>query len=100
MGFFDGFLDTASKAFDWLGNNQAALDMISGAAKGFGAYMSYKQQASQQKFLEKQYEDEQRRWKDTTAAPTPYDNSAPLSSFSAGNLLAGSMADVTKGRGY
>lgn len=96
MGIFDSLLDTASKAFGWLSDNKAALDMISGAAKGFGAYMSYKQQADAQKFQEKQYEDYQRRMKDNTAAPSAYDNSVPLSSFSAGNLLAGSMADATK----
>ncbi len=99
MGFFDGFLDTASKAFSWLDNNKAALDLISGAAKGFGAYMQYKQANSQQAFLEKQYEDQQRRLEDTTKAPNAYDNSVPLSSFEAGKLLSGNMADAMKYRG-
>lgn len=99
MGFFDGFLDTASKAFGWLNDNKAALDLISGAAKGYGAYMQYKQNADQQKFLEKQYNEQSRRWEDSTKAPNEYDNSVPLSSFEAGNLLSGNMADAMKYRG-
>lgn len=99
MGFFDSFLDTASSAFKWLDNNKAALDLISGAAKGFGAYMQYKQQADQNKFVQKQYEDEQRRWKDTTAAPSAYSNAVPLANQQASTLLAGSMANALKAGG-
>lgn len=99
MGLFDGLLDTASKAFGWLDNNKAALDLISGAAKGFGAYLSYKQGVDQQKFLERKYEDEQRRLEDTTKAPNGYDNTVPLASFEAGKLLSGNMADAMKYRG-
>lgn len=107
MGFFDSFLDTASSAFNWLGNNKTALDMISGAAKGYGTYMDYKLQKQQMKqaqsqydkslaFQKQQYEDEQRRLKDNTAAPTAYNNAVPMSSFEAGSLLAGNMADAMK----
>lgn len=114
MGFFDSFLDTASSAFNWLGNNKTALDMISGAAKGYGTYMQYKQnkdaanlQKQQMKqaqsqyeqslaFQKQQYEDEQRRIKDNTAAPSAYNNALPMSSFEAGSLLSGNMADAMK----
>lgn len=99
MGIFDGFLDTASKAFSWLDNNKAALDLISGAAKGVGAYLTYKQANDQQDFLKQQYEDQQRRLDENTKAPTAYDNAMPMSSFEAGKMLSGNMADAMKYRG-
>lgn len=99
MGIFDSFLDTASSAFNWLDNNKAALDLVSGAAKGFGAYLTYKGNQDQFKMQQKMYEDQQRRLQDTTAAPAGYDNSVPLSSFQASGLLSGSMADAMKAGG-
>lgn len=97
MGFFDSFLDTASSAFNWLDNNKAALDLISGAAKGFGAYMTYKQSQDQMKQSQQQYDDYQRRLKDTTSAPSSYSNAMPMSSFQESSLLSGNMADALKG---
>lgn len=99
MGLFDSFLDTASSAFNWLDNNKAALDMISGAAKGFGAYMQYKQGQDQMKQYKQMYDDEQRRWQDTHSAPSQYDNSIPMSSYQASSLLSGNMADALKAGG-
>ena len=96
MGLFDSFLDTASSAFNWLDNNKAALDLISGAAKGFGAYMTYKQGQDQMKMQQKMYDDEQRRWKDTHSAPSSYSNAIPLASQQASTMLSGNMADALK----
>lgn len=99
MSLFDSFLDTASKAFNWLDNNKAALDLVSGAAKGYGAYMQYKQNQNMQDFQRQQYEDYQRRLDDTTKAPNAYDKSLPMSSFKASNLLSGNMANAMKNGG-
>ncbi|UVD31723.1 hypothetical protein Pondi_00082 [Escherichia phage Pondi] len=96
MSFFGSFLDTASSAFNWLGNNKAALDLISGAAKGYGAYMQYKQGNQQMKLMQKQQENEQRRWDDTHGVIDSYDNSIPPGQQANSALLSGSMADAMK----
>lgn len=96
MGFFDSFLDTASSAFKWLDNNKAALDMISGAAKGYGAYMQYKGSRDAAKQQQRNYDEQMRRFDEGTKAPGAYDNSVPLSSFQASNMLSGNMADALK----
>lgn len=96
MGLFDSFLDTASSAFDWLNDNKAALDLISGAAKGYGAYMDYKSQQKQYDFMKKQYEDQQRRYEEGTKSPDAYSNAVPLSGFQATTMLSGNMADAMK----
>lgn len=96
MGLFDSFLDTASSAFNWLNNNKAALDLISGAAKGYGAYMQYKQANKQQKFMQQQFDEDRRRWEETHSSPDAYDNSKPLASFEASKMLSGNMANAMK----
>lgn len=99
MGLFDSFLDTASKAFDWLGNNKAALDLVSGAAKGYGAYLQNKQGNDALKWEQKRYYDEQRRRDEYSAAPSDYnkgDYTTGLADFNPGNLVQGSMADAMK----
>lgn len=95
MGLFDSFLDTASKGFSWLSENKAALDMLSGAAKGFGTYMSMRQsdkQFNKQFNLAKaQWEDQRRRG----GAPSDY-NSGDYASvgdgFKPGAFLDGQYA--------
>lgn len=96
MGFFDGFLNTASSAFNWLSNNKAALDMISGAAKGYGAYMQYKQSNQQNKMMQQQINDANRRWDQTHGTIDSYDNSVPPGQQANSSLLSGSMADAMK----
>lgn len=96
MGFFDGFLDTASSAFNWLGNNKAALDMISGAAKGYGAYMQYKQQNKQNKMIQQQMDDANRRWDQTHGTINSYDNSVPGLQTQNTSLISGNMANAMK----
>lgn len=90
MGLFDSFLDTASKGFDWLSNNKAALDLVSGAAKGYGAYLSYKQQNKQYDLLERQFQDQLSRG----GAPSDYNsgNYTVGSGFQAGKFLDGDIA--------
>jgi len=93
MSFFDSFLDTASKGLDWLSNNQAALDAITGAAKGYGAYLQYKQQGQQYDLLKQQFADSQ----DRKVAPSAYnagDFTTGLSTFKPGVLLNGNMANT------
>lgn len=97
MSFFGSFLDTASSAFNWLGNNKAALDLISGAAKGYGAYMQYKQGNRQMKMMQQQYDDQQRRWDQTHGTINSYDNSVPGLQTQNSGLLAGNMANAMKG---
>lgn len=96
MSFFSSFLDTASSAFNWLGNNKTALDMISGAAKGYGQYMQYKQSKDQMKMMQQQYDDQQRRWDQTHGTIDSYDNSVPAMQTQNSTLLAGNMADAMK----
>lgn len=106
MGLFDGFLSTATKAFDWLGSNKTALSMLSGAAQGYGAYMTYKQQneaaKAQQKAYDRQYEldkrkmdTEESRYKDTHGVINAYDKNASLTAIPVGNSLTdGSLGAV------
>lgn len=96
MSFFSGFLDTASSAFNWLSNNKAALDMISGAAKGYGAYMQYKQGNQQIKMQQQMMDDQNRRWDQTHGTIDSYDNSVPPGQQANSSLLAGSMANAMK----
>lgn len=97
MSFFGSFLDTASSAFNWLGNNKAALDLISGAAKGYSAYMQYKQGNQQIKMQQQQMDDANRRWDSTHGTINGYDNSVPAMQTQNTALLSGSMADAMKG---
>lgn len=97
MGLFDSFLSTASSAFNWLGNNKVALDMISGAAKGYGTYMQYKQTKDQMKMQQQQLDDSNRRWDQTHGTIDSYDNSVPAMQTQNTALLSGSMADAMKG---
>ncbi len=92
MGLFDSFLDTASKGFDWLSNNKGALDLVAGAAKGYGAYLNYKQQNNQYDLLKRQFEDQLSRG----GAPSDY-NSGDFtvgSGFNAGKFLDGDIAQT------
>lgn len=90
MGLFDSFLDTASKGLDWLSNNKAALDLVSGAAKGYGAYLSYKQQNNQYDLLKRQFEDQLSRG----GAPSNYNSGdySVGSGFTPGKFLEGDIA--------
>lgn len=92
MGLFDSFLDTASKGFSWLSDNKAALDLVAGAAKGYGAYMSNKQQNKQYDLLKRQFEDQLSRG----GAPSDY-NSGDFtvgSGFNPGKFLDGGIAQA------
>jgi len=92
MGLFDSFLDTASKGLDWLGNNKAALDLVSGAAKGYGAYLSYKQQDKQYDLMKRELEDRLSRG----GAPSSYNSGDYTvgSGFQPGKFLDGTIASA------
>lgn len=96
MGLFDSFLDTASKGLDWVSNNKGALDLISGAAKGYGAYMSYKQQDKQYDLMKRELDDRLSRG----GAPGAYNSGDYTvgSGFTPGKFLEGNYANapVTK----
>lgn len=101
MSFFDSFLDTASKGLDWLNNNQAVLDTVAGVAKGYGQYLTYKQNANQfntqYDLMKRQFEDEQSR----KSAPNDYnsgDFTTGLAEFKPGTFLAGSMSNAMGGK--
>ncbi len=97
MGLFDSFLDTASKGMDWLSNNKAALDLVSGAAKGYGAYMSYKQQDKQYDLMRRELDDRLSRG----GAPSGYNSGdySVGSGFQPGKFLDGDIASTNVAKG-
>lgn len=94
MGLFDGFLDTASSAFNWLNDNKAALDLIGGAAKGYGAYLSAKEASNTLDFQKKQWEEQQRRAGSTPSSYNSGNYATNMATFNPGTLLNGSMANA------
>lgn len=95
MSLFDSFLDTASKGFSWLNNNKVALDLISGAAQGYGKYLDMKQSKDQFNkqygLMKQQYEDSLRRG----GAPSDYDSgdyATVGSGFNPGSFIDGKYA--------
>lgn len=96
MSFFSGFLDTASSAFNWLSNNKTALDLISGAAKGYGTYMQYKQSSQQNKMMQQQIDDANRRYDQSHGVINSYDNAIPAGQQANTALLSGNMANAMK----
>lgn len=91
MSLFDSFLDTASKGLSWLGENKAAMDLISGVAQGYGKYLEMKQSDKQYDLLKRQFEDRLSRG----GAPSGYDSgdyNTVGSGFNPGSFLDGKYA--------
>lgn len=97
MSLFGTFLETASKGLSWLNDNKAALDLLSGAAQGYGKYLDMRQNEKQ---FNKQYSLMKAQWEDQLrrgGAPSDYDSgdyASVSAGFKPGGLLDGTLAQA------
>ncbi|GEK48428.1 hypothetical protein HPA02_27110 [Bisbaumannia pacifica] len=89
-GFWDGVTNFATEAFNWIGDNPEAANLIGGVAMGVGqAYLQGEQAKSQQAFEREMYD---RRRRDEMATPGQINGySSHLNRIAGKGLLTSGM---------